>query len=91
MEDITEPSEPMQKFGKVDSSGRTCMETRKNSGGVAQDVKTREYQFPRRNATKEQSQSGYLRRLGSRLHGSFLNVGIVRVHLGGSGLCVQVG
>ena len=40
MEDITEPSEPMQNFGKVDYFGQTCMETRKNSCGVAQDAKS---------------------------------------------------
>ena len=39
MEDITEPSEPMQKFGKVDSFGQTCMETQRNLCGVAQDAK----------------------------------------------------
>ena len=41
MEDITEPSVPMQKFGRADSSGQTCMETQKNLCGVAQDVKSR--------------------------------------------------
>ena len=39
MEDTTELSEPMLKFGKVDSSGQTCMETLRNLCGVAQDVK----------------------------------------------------
>ena len=53
--------------------------------------KTREYQFPRRNATEEQSSSGYLRRMGSWLHGPFPNVGAMRIHLGGSGLHVQMG
>ena len=38
MEDTTEHSVPMQKFGRVDSSGQTCMETPKNLSGVAQDV-----------------------------------------------------
>ena len=46
MEDIIEPSEPMQKFGKVDSFGQTCMETRKNSCGVAQDVKNTGISIP---------------------------------------------
>ena len=39
MEDTTELSEPMQKFGKADSFGQTCMETQRNSCGVAQDAK----------------------------------------------------
>ena len=40
MEDIIEPSEPMQKFGKVDSSSQTCMEMLTSSCGVAQDVRS---------------------------------------------------
>ena len=40
MEDITELSELMLKFGRVDSSGQTCMETQRNLCGVAQDVKS---------------------------------------------------
>jgi len=40
MEGITEHSVPMQKFGEVVSSSQTCMETPKNSFGVAQDVKS---------------------------------------------------
>ena len=46
MEDTTEPSERMQKFGKADSFGQTCMETRKNSCGVAQDVKSTGISIP---------------------------------------------
>ena len=46
MEDTTEPSVPMQKFGKADSSGQTCMETQKNSCGVAQDVKSMGISIP---------------------------------------------
>ena len=34
-----------------------------------------EHQFPRRNATEEQSSSGDIRCMGSRLHGSFPDVG----------------
>ena len=40
MEDITEHSVPMQKFGRVVFSGQKCMETPKNLSGVAQDVKS---------------------------------------------------
>ena len=40
MENITEISEPMQKFGKVDSSSQTCMEMLRNLCGVAQDVRS---------------------------------------------------
>jgi len=40
MEDTMEHSVPMQKFGRVGSSGQTCMETPKNLSGVAQDVKS---------------------------------------------------
>ena len=40
MEDITELSEPLRKFAKVDSFGQTCMETLKNLCGIAQDVKS---------------------------------------------------
>ena len=40
MEDITELSGPMQKFGKVDSFGQTCMEMQRNSCSVVQDAKT---------------------------------------------------
>jgi len=47
MEDITEPSVPMQKFGKVDSSGQTCMETQKNLCGIAQDVKSMGISIPK--------------------------------------------
>ena len=46
MEDITEPFKPMQKFGKVDSSGQTCMETQKNLCGVAQDVRSMGISIP---------------------------------------------
>ena len=45
-----------------------------------------EYQFPRRNATKEHSSSGNLRRMGRLLHGSLPNVRAVQVHSCGSGL-----
>ena len=40
MEDTMEHSVPMQKFGRVGSSGQTCMETLKNLSGVAQDVRS---------------------------------------------------
>ena len=40
MEDTTEHSIPMQKFGRVVSSGLTCMEMLKNLSGVAQDVRS---------------------------------------------------
>ena len=40
MEDITEHFVPMQKFGRVDSSGQTCMEMIRNLSGVAQDVRS---------------------------------------------------
>ena len=40
MEDIMEHFVPMQKFGRVDSSGQSCMETLKNSFGVPQDVRS---------------------------------------------------
>ena len=40
MEDTTEHSVPMQKFGRVGSSSQTYMETLKNLSGVAQDVKS---------------------------------------------------
>jgi hypothetical protein len=40
MEDITEHSVPMEKFARVDSSSRTCMEMSKNLSGVAQDVRS---------------------------------------------------
>ena len=46
MEDITELSGPMQKFGKVDSFGQTCMETRRNSCGFAQDAKNTGISIP---------------------------------------------
>ena len=46
MEDITEPSVPMQKFGRVDFSGQTCMEKQKNLYGVAQDVKSMGISIP---------------------------------------------
>ena len=46
MEDITKPSVPMQKFGKVDFSGQTCMETQSNLCGVAQDVKSMGISIP---------------------------------------------
>ena len=46
MEDITEPSEPMQKFGKVDSFGQTCMEMQRNLCGIAQDAKNMEISIP---------------------------------------------
>ena len=47
MEDTTELSEPMQKFGKVDFSGQTCMETQSNLCGVAQDVKSMGISIPK--------------------------------------------
>ena len=40
MEDITEHSVPMQKFGRAGSSSQTCMEMLKNLSGVAQDVRS---------------------------------------------------
>ena len=40
MEDTTEHSVPMQKFGRVDSSGQTCIETVMNLSDVAQDVRS---------------------------------------------------
>ena len=46
MEDTMEHSIPMQKFGRVVSSGQTCMETPKNSSGVAQDVKNTGISIP---------------------------------------------
>ena len=46
MEDTTEHSVPMQKFGRVGSSGQTCMETPKNLFGVAQDVKSTGISIP---------------------------------------------
>ena len=46
MEDITEHSVPMQKFGRVVSSGQTCMETPKNLSGVAQDAKSTGISIP---------------------------------------------
>ena len=46
MEDITEHSVPMQKFGKLDYSGQTCMETQRNLCGVAQDVKSMGISIP---------------------------------------------
>jgi len=46
LEDITEPSVPMQKFGREDSSSQTCMETQKNLCGVAQDVKSMGISIP---------------------------------------------
>ena len=38
MEDTTEHSVPMQMFGRVVSSGQTCMETLRNLSSIAQDV-----------------------------------------------------
>ena len=46
MEDITDHSVLMQKFGKVVSSGQTCMEMPKNSSGVAQDVRSTGISIP---------------------------------------------
>ena len=46
MEDITEHSVSMQKFGRVVSSGQTCIETPKNSSGVAQDVRSTGISIP---------------------------------------------
>jgi len=46
MEDITEPSVPMQKFGRADFSGQTCMETQKNLCGVAKVVKSMGISIP---------------------------------------------
>ena len=40
MEDIMELTIPMQKFGRAEFSGRTCIETQNNLCGVAQDVKS---------------------------------------------------
>ena len=47
MEDTTEHSVPMQKFGRVGSSGQTCMETLKNLSGVAQDVRSMGTSIPK--------------------------------------------
>ena len=46
MEDTTEHSVPMQKFGRVVSSGQTCMEMPKESSGVAQDVRSTGISIP---------------------------------------------
>ena len=46
MEDITELSGPMQKFGKVDSFGQTCMEMQRNLCGIAQDAKNMGISIP---------------------------------------------
>ena len=46
MEDTTEHSVPMQKFGRVVSFGQTCMETPKNSSGVAGDVRSTGISIP---------------------------------------------
>ena len=46
MEDITELSGPMQKFGRVDSFGQTCMETQRNLCGIAQDAKNTGISIP---------------------------------------------
>ena len=47
MEDTTEHSVPMQKFGRVDSSSRTCMEMPKNLSCVAQDVRSTGTSIPK--------------------------------------------
>jgi hypothetical protein len=39
MEGTTEHSGPMLKFGRVDSSGQTCMETLRSLCSDAQDVR----------------------------------------------------
>ena len=46
MEGITDHSVPMQKFGRVISSSQICMETPKNSSGVAQDVESTGISIP---------------------------------------------
>ena len=46
MEDTTEHSVPMQKFGRVVSSSQTSMEMPKNLSGVAQDVKSTGISIP---------------------------------------------
>ena len=41
-----ELSVPMQKFGRADSSGQTCMEMQKNLCDIAQDVKSMGISIP---------------------------------------------
>jgi hypothetical protein len=46
MKDTMKHSVPMQKFGRVVSSGQKCMETPKNSFGIAQDVRSMGISIP---------------------------------------------
>jgi hypothetical protein len=47
MKGIMEHSGPMLKFGRVDSSGQTCMETPKSLCGDAQDFRSMGISIPK--------------------------------------------
>ena len=91
MEDTTEPSVPCKSLAERIFLAKHVWRRKRICAALPKMSEAWEYKFPRRNGIEEQSSSGNIRHMGSRLHGSLPNVRVVRVQSCGSGLCVQMG